>query len=137
MLDKGIFVSPDSATLFSQFGADFAAYFEGKGVNLERLAGAEVLTINGLPAYAYIDEIARNVSGEYLSHGVRVNSVFSSYQISGTFLSRRLGDLAGSSLLTQRSLTFTLIPKDSTSPETVGVPFVSSFVGNSFTDGPS
>lgn len=39
--------------------------------------------------------IAGTVSGNYLEHGVRINSVFTSYRISGTSFSQRLGNLAG------------------------------------------
>ena len=50
-----------------------------------------------MDAYAYADLIASTESGNYLDHGVRVNSVFSSYRISDTDFSQRFGDIAGPS----------------------------------------
>ncbi|KAH9077636.1 hypothetical protein EDB83DRAFT_2514350 [Lactarius deliciosus] len=119
ILDKGVFITPDAK------------------FNWQRLAGAKVLTIGGLPASVYIDNIARTVSGNYLDHNIRVNSVVSSYRIVNTDFSQRLGDLAGPLFLTQTSLKFLLIPVNSTIPEVVDVPFVSDFIGAPFTDGPS
>ncbi len=98
-----------------------------------------MIEIDGLPALQYIDKIAQTVSGNFLDHNIRVNSVVSSYRIAGSDWSQRLGDLASELFPTQTSLKFKLIPKGSTSgnPETVDVPFVARFIGNSFTDGPS
>jgi hypothetical protein len=87
--------------------------------------------------YAYVDLIARTVSGNYLDHGVRVNSVFTSYRISGTTFSQRLGDLAGPLDVTHTSLKFKLIAVNSTKIETMNIPFLSSFIGVPFTDSTS
>ncbi|KAH8990805.1 hypothetical protein EDB92DRAFT_2114806 [Lactarius akahatsu] len=137
ILDKGIFITPDAVEFLNQLGPGFIAFFAAKKFNWQRLAGAKVLTIGGLPASVYIDNIARTVSGNYLDHNVRVNSVVSSYRIVNTDFSQRLGDLAGPLFLTQTSLKFSLIPVNSTTPEVVDVPFVSDFIGAPFTDGPS
>ncbi|KAH8986936.1 hypothetical protein EDB86DRAFT_2206928 [Lactarius hatsudake] len=137
ILDKGIFIAPDAVEFLNQLGPNFTAFFAAKQFNWQRLAGAKVLTIGGLPASVYIDNIARNVSGNYLDHNVRVNSVVSSYRIVNTDFSQRLGDLAGPLFLTQTSLKFSLIPVNSTISEVVDVPFVSDFIGVPFTDGPS
>lgn len=48
--------------------------------------------------------------------------------------SQRFGDLAGPGLPTLRGLTYTLIVANGTKPEKVFVPYVSNFVGASFTD---
>ena len=96
-----------------------------------------MLTIGGLPASDYIDEIARTVSGNFLDHNIRVNSVVSSYWFPNITISQRLGDLASQSFLTQTILNFSLVPINSTVPEFVDVPFVASFIGTPFTDGPS
>lgn len=90
-----------------------------------------------MPAFDYIDKIASTVSGNYLDHEVRVNSVVSSYRIANNAFSQRVGDLAGPSFISQTSLTFQLIPVNSTRVETVTVPFVANFIGTAFTDGPS
>ncbi|KAI9513403.1 hypothetical protein F5148DRAFT_3736 [Russula earlei] len=139
LLDEGVFIAPDSDSLFDQFGSNFTDYFAAKGLDWRRLAGAKVLEIGGMPACDYIDSVARTASGNYLDHNVRVNSVLSSYQLPNGNLSQRLGDLASSLVLRQTSLKFSLIPVDSPSgnPECIDVPFVAFFGGNPFDDGPS
>jgi hypothetical protein len=138
-LDEGVFIAPNSDVLFDQLGSGFADYYRAKGFDWKRLAGARVLRIGGYSARDYIDKIARRESGNFLDHNVRVNSVVSSYQISNASLSQRLGDLATSLVLRRTSLLFTLIPASSTTglPEKVNVPFVASFIGQPFDDGPS
>ena len=97
-----------------------------------------MLNINGLDAYDYVDRIASNTSGNYLDHGVRVNSVFSSYRIDTTDnFSQRVGDLAGPPFPDPLSVTFTLILVNSTEPETVTIPYLASFIGVPFTDSAS
>ena len=137
ILDNGIFIAPHSVEFLSQFGPNFTDFFAAKNFNWQRLAGARVLTIGGLPASDYINKIARTVSGNFLDHNVRVNSVVSSYWIPNTTISQRVGDLAGPFFLTQKSLNFTLIPVYSTIPEFVDVPFVAALIGTPFTDGRS
>ena len=134
ILDNGIFIAPDSVEFLNQFGSNFTDFFAAKKFNWERLAGARVLTIDGLPASDYIDEIARVVSGNYLDHNLRVNSVVSSYRIVDRNFSQRLGDLAARLFLTQTNLEFSLVPVNSTAPEVVDVPFVAYFLGTAFTD---
>ena len=137
ILDHGIFIVPDSVQLLDQLGPNFTGYLAAKKFNWKRLAGARVLTIGGLPAFDYIDKIARTVSGNFLDHNIRVNSVVSSYRIVNTTFSQRVGDLAGAIFLTQTSLKFSVIPVNSTIHETVDVPFVANLIGKPFTDGPS
>ncbi len=102
-----------------------------KGFDWKRLAGAKVINIGGRPALQYIDD--------FLDHNVRVNSVVSSYWISNTSFSQRIGDLAGPLFLKQTSLEFLLIPANASldTPELVDVPFVATFIGKNFTDGRS
>src|SRR5579863_3036682 len=89
LLDTGVFIAPDNDVLFDGFGQDFADYFNNKGFDWKRLAGAEVLEIDGLSVLDYIDYVARTLSGNFLDHNVRVNSVVSSYQLpSGNFSQR-------------------------------------------------
>ncbi|KAJ7756929.1 hypothetical protein B0H16DRAFT_1537435 [Mycena metata] len=102
-----------------------------------RLAGAKVISIEGQDPYSYVDFIAKTVSGNYLDHGVRVNSVFSSYRLSSADYSQRFGDLAGPSGVAQTSLTFQVIVAHSTKVETVTLPYIASYLGANFTDGPS
>ena len=137
LLDTGVFIAPNSDVLFGS--GDIADYFNDKGFDWKRLAGAEVLEIGGLPVLDYIDYVARTASGGFLDHNIRVNSVVSSYQLPDGSFSQRLGDLASAIVLTQTSLTFSLIPVDSTSgtPESIDIPFVAAFFGQPFVDGQS
>jgi hypothetical protein len=139
LLDNGVFIAPDSVELLNNIGPGFTNFLAGKGFDWKRLAGAEVIEISGLPVLDYIDAIAETVSGSYLDHNVRVNSVVSSYRIVGSEYSQRFGDHASELFLKQTSLDMLLIPKGSASgaPEMVNVPFVAEFVGNNFADGSS
>jgi hypothetical protein len=141
LLDDGVFIAPDTDVLFDQLGSDFANYFEEKGFDWKRLAGAKVLEIGEIPALDYIDQVAHTTSGAYLDHNIRVNSVISSYQLPNGSLpiSQSLGDLATNGFIRQTSLKFSLIPVDSPSgsPECIDVPFVASLNADTFTDGPS
>ena len=139
LLDTGVFIAPDSDVLFDAFGQAFGDYFNNKSFDWKRLAGAEVKEIGGLSVLDYIDYVARTASGTFLDHNIRVNSVVSSYEMPfGNFL-QRLGDLASSPVLTQTSLTFSLIPVNSTSgtPESIDIPFVAGSVGQTFVDSQS
>lgn len=93
-----------------------------------------MLSIEGMAPFDYVDFIADTVSGNYLDHNVRVNSVFSSYRIVDTDFSQRVGDLAGPPMPTLDNLTFSLIVVNGTEPETVTVPYLADFVGAPFTD---
>jgi len=75
LLDTGIYIAPDIATLFEPSGPNFTAFYEKKGFNWKRLAGARVRKIGGVPAWEYIDYISDNVVGIFLDHNVRMNSV--------------------------------------------------------------
>ncbi|KAK7683463.1 hypothetical protein QCA50_013296 [Cerrena zonata] len=131
---QSIFVAPDSAEFVSLLGTSYTSYFDGIGFDFKRLAGAKVLSIEGQDPYVYADYIAKTASGNYLDHGIRVNSVFSSYRISGGDFSQRFGDLAGPSFPDKDSLTMSLLLVNSTTPETVKVPYLASYVGADFTD---
>jgi hypothetical protein len=131
-------VAPDAVELLEQLGTGFTSFFDSIHFDWRRLAGAKVLRINGLDAYDYVDRIASNTSGNYLDHGVRVNSVFSSYRIDSTnAFSQRIGDLAGPPFPDLESVTFTLIPVNSTHQETITVPYLASYLGQPFTDSAS
>jgi hypothetical protein len=134
---SNVYIAPDSVELINLLGTSFTSFFTQLGFDWQRLAGAKVLEIEGMDAYAYVDLIAKTVSGNYLDHGVRVNSVFTSYRISGTAFSQRIGDLAGPTDVTRTSLTFKLIPVGSTKVETVAVPYLASYGGGPFTDSAS
>ncbi|EKM57181.1 uncharacterized protein PHACADRAFT_160711 [Phanerochaete carnosa HHB-10118-sp] len=131
---QNVFVAPDSVEFVSLLGDEFTGFFDQIGFDWKRLAGARVLEIDGMDAYAYADLIASTETGNYLDHGVRVNSVFSSYRISDTDFSQRFGDIAGPAFPDRDSLTMTLIPVGSTQAETVTVPYLADYLGANFTD---
>ena len=131
---QSIYVAPDSVEFVNLLGSDYTSYFDGIGFDFRRLAGAKVVSIEGQDPYAYADYIAKTASGNYLDHGIRVNSVFSSYRISGGDFSQRFGDLAGPSFPDKDFLTMSLILANATEPETVQIPYLASYVGLPFTD---
>lgn len=134
---QGVFIAPDSVSFLSLLGPAFTSFFAPNGTapfNWQRLAGARVLQINAQDPLAYIDRIARTVSGNYLDHGVRVNSVLTSYRISGTDFSQRLGDFAGPISVEAREVRMRVIVAGEESPEDVAVPFVASYTGAPFVD---
>ena len=131
---QNVFVAPDSVELISLLGSNFTSFFDEIHFDWKRLAGAKVLEIEGMDAYAYAQHIAETQSGNYLDLGVRINSAFSSYRISGTDFSQRFGDISGPQFPTQNTLTMKLIPVNSTRVETVAVPFLASYLGLPFTN---
>ncbi|KAG6827294.1 hypothetical protein H0H92_012459 [Tricholoma furcatifolium] len=132
--EQGVYVAFDARDVISQLPPAYESYFDGLGFDWKRLQGARILQIEGQDPYDYVDTIARTVSGNYLDHGIRVNSVFTSYRISGTAFSQRLGDLAGPIDVSKTSLTFKLVPVNSTVEETVKVPYLAAYTGAPFTD---
>jgi hypothetical protein len=96
-----------------------------------------VLSIAGQNPYDYVDNIASTISGNYLDHGVRVNSVFTSYRISNNTLSQRVGDLAGPPLPELDSLEMEVIVVGSKKSEKVTIPYLMDYLGLPFKDGES
>jgi hypothetical protein len=134
-LDKAaIFVAPDATEFLLQLGPEFTQHLAAIPFNFTRLAGARVLAIGNEDPYSFVDKIASTVSGNFLDHNVRVNSVFSSYRIAENAFGQRLGDAAARRLLGDDSLTMTLILTGASEPETIDIPFVARFAGNPFTD---
>ena len=86
-----------------------------------------------MDAYAYADLIASTNSSNYLDHGVRVNSVFSGYKYSDTFM-QKFGDIANPALPELETLTMKLIPVNASDAETVTIPFLATFTGQPFID---
>ncbi|KAI0763881.1 hypothetical protein BC629DRAFT_967496 [Irpex lacteus] len=137
---QSVFIAPDSTSLIPLIGSAFTSFFSSTGpspFNWQRLAGARVLSINGLDPFAYADLIADTESGNFLDHGVRVNSAFGSYRISGTDFSQRFGDISGPAFPDRDSLTLQVIPANGTKAETVVVPYTANYLGAPFTDSAS
>ncbi|KAF7329787.1 TSPc domain-containing protein [Mycena kentingensis (nom. inval.)] len=131
---QGVYVVPDLVDFVSLLGT---AYTDLITIDWQRLAGAKILSINDQNPYDYIDFVAKTVSGNYLDHGIRVNSVFSSYRLVGADYSQRFGDFAGPTGVAQNSVKLQVVVSGSKKPETVVVPYIANFVGAPFTDGAS
>lgn len=134
---EDVYVVPDLVEFISLLGTNYTGYFDSIGFDWARLAGARVVSIEGVPAYSYVDHLADTVSGNYLDHGVRVNSVFSSYRINTGNYSQRLGDLAGPAFPDLDNLTMEVVLANGTESETVVIPYLASYVGKPFTDAAS
>ncbi|QRV84940.1 peptidase family S41 protein [Ceratobasidium sp. AG-Ba] len=135
---QDIYVAPDAAEFIALLGSNYTSYYEAQGFDYKRYAGAKVLTIDGISAWGYVNNIATTYSGEYIEHNIRVNSVFTNYRISNGAWSQRLGDFAGPIFPEKDSVTLSLIPVNSTKPETVKVDYRATYLGTgSFKDGPS
>ncbi|KAH9968140.1 hypothetical protein BC827DRAFT_1122317 [Russula dissimulans] len=131
---EDVYIAPDAVEFISQVPGSFADYYKSIGLDLQRLAGARVLRIEGMDRYEYVDWVADRVTGTYLDHGVRVNSVFTGYRLSGSSFSQRFGDLAGRIFDPIENVTIELCPVGATQTETVTVPFLDVFMGNNFSD---
>ncbi|KAG8716773.1 hypothetical protein FRC08_008828 [Ceratobasidium sp. 394] len=136
---QDIYIAPDAVEFISLLGSNYTSYYDHKGFNWKKYAGAKVLAIEGLPAWAYVNLIATTQSANWVDHNIRVNSVLSSYRVvtTGTW-SQRLGDLAGSPFPDKDSLKMTVIRATAgAKPETVTFDYRSNYLGAPFTDGPS
>ncbi|KAH9048887.1 hypothetical protein EDB84DRAFT_1585859 [Lactarius hengduanensis] len=131
---EGVYIASDAPDFISLVPSGFTSYYESINFDWKRLAGARVLQIEGLDPYDYVDSVADTVTGNYLDHGVRVNSVFTGYRLSGSSFSQKFGDLAGRVFNPINNLTFSLVPVGATQAEIVTVPFLDVFTGNSFSD---
>ena len=131
---EGVYIASDTVEFISLLPPGFTSYYQSISFDWERLAGAQVLQIEFMDPYDYVDFVADTVTGTYLDHGVRVNSVFTSYRLSGSSFSQKFGDAAGRVFNPIENLTFTLVPVGATEAENVTVPFLDVFTGNSFSD---
>jgi hypothetical protein len=131
---ESVYIAPDAVDFVSLVPRGFSSFYGSIGFDWQRLAGAQVLQIEGMDPYDYVDLVADTVTGNYLDHGVRVNSVFTGYRLVGSSFSQRFGDLAGRVFNPIANLTFQLIPIGATQPENVTVPFMHVFTGTNFSD---
>jgi len=137
---QAIHVVPDVVELVALLGPDYASLLNtlSPGFNLTRLAGARVISIEGLAAYDYVDKIASTEVGGFLDHGIRFNGALSYYRISGGEWAQRWGAVAGPVSVFRDSLKVTLVPVGEAKPLTLKIPYIAVYAGwNSFTDGPS
>ncbi|CAE6450254.1 unnamed protein product [Rhizoctonia solani] len=138
---QDIYIAPDAVEFISLLGSNFTSYYDKKGFNWKRYAGAKVVTIEGLPAWAYVNLIATTQSGNWVDHNIRVNSVLSSYRVTSNAWAQRLGDIAGSLFPDKDSLTMTVIPASAGAKAEVvkasSFEYRSNYLGAPFVDGPS
>ncbi|EUC56044.1 peptidase S41 family protein [Rhizoctonia solani AG-3 Rhs1AP] len=132
-----IYIAPNAVEFLSLLGTNYTSYYDTKGFNWKKYAGAKVLTIDGLPAWTYVNGIATSYSGRFIDHNIRVNSVFTSYLISGGVWSQRPGDVGGPSFPDKDSLTLSLIAVNSTKAETIKFEYRANYLGTPFTNGRS
>ncbi|TFY77739.1 hypothetical protein EWM64_g6268, partial [Hericium alpestre] len=131
---ESVYIAPDMVAFVELIPEGFSEFLQSVEVDWQRLAGARVLQIEGMDPYDYADHIADTVTGNYLDHNVRINSVWTGYRLSGSSFSQKFGDIAGQLFSSRENVTFALLPVNSTEQETVTVPYVATFMGNSFTD---
>ncbi|CAE6411508.1 unnamed protein product [Rhizoctonia solani] len=131
---QDIYIAPNAAEVISLLGTNYTSYFDAKGFNWKKYAGAKVLTIDGIPAWTYVNGVATNQSGYYIDHNIRVNTVFTNYQLNDGVWSQRLGDLGGPLFPDRDRLTLSLIAVNSTSSEIVNFEYRANYLGASFTD---
>ncbi|KAI0317981.1 hypothetical protein OF83DRAFT_1057662 [Amylostereum chailletii] len=134
---ENIYIVPDAVDFVSLIPPGFTSFYDSIGLDWRRLAGAKVLQIEGMDPYDYVDTIADTFSGNFLDHGVRINSVYSGYRLQGSSFSQKFGDFAGQLFSTTDNVTFVLIPANATTEETVTVPYLMVFMGDGFTDSES
>lgn len=134
---ENIYIIPELVDFVSSLSPDLVDYLAEIGFAWQRLAGAKVLAINGKSAYSYVDTVARESTGNFLDHGIRVNSVFWSYKRFTSSFGQRFGGLASANLPTLRGLEFKVLLANATKPEVVFVPYVASRIGAAFTDSAS
>ncbi|KAH8823655.1 hypothetical protein DL96DRAFT_1670690 [Flagelloscypha sp. PMI_526] len=131
---ESLFIAPDLNDLVPQIGTEFISYLSSLNFDYTRLAGARIISIEGLPAYDYVDKIAREESGNFLDHGIRVNSVYTSYRIVHGDYSQRLGDLAGPPGVERDSLKMTVVLEGSDQPEEIDIPYAGHYAAAPFTN---
>ncbi|ELU42825.1 peptidase family s41 domain-containing protein [Rhizoctonia solani AG-1 IA] len=148
---QDIYIAPDTVEFISLLGSNFTSYYDQKGFNWKKYAGAKVRIIRfrsllDLMTPHRIDfdhrrassmGVATTQSGNWVDHNIRVNSVLSSYRVTSNAWAQRLGDIAGSLFPDKDSLTMTVIPVGGTKPEIVKFDYRSNYLGAPFVDGPS
>lgn len=94
-----------------------------------------MLEIDGLDPWVSVEAIAASI-GTWQGRSSRQNSFFSSYTLDGTGWSYRMGDFALRSLPpTTDYVNLTVLAINSTTPETIMVPFISQIATWPFTSG--
>ena len=129
-----VYIAPDAAELVAGLGTNLTDLYDKSGFDWKSLAGAKVVDVEGKDVYEYIENLATTQAGTYLDHGIRVNSVFTSYRIIGSAWSQRFGLFASREFPDLDSLTIKIIPAGSKKAKDVKVPFYAAYDGQSFVD---
>lgn len=101
-----IYIVPDVARFVNTTG--FNLIYADAGINVAGLAGAQVLSIEGKPAWDYIEQDKLPVTGVYLDKQQRLNSVFASYAADGGVWGRVPGRFTSTRDWTKNNLTMTV-----------------------------
>lgn len=105
------------------YEAGFAQIYERNGLNTSALAGAQVLSIDGMNAWDYLDGPASKRIGSYQDPAQRFNALLASYSASEGAFGRIAGGFTSTPNLTQSSIT--MIVKPVQGPQTnVVVPWI-------------
>ncbi|CAG8720732.1 15618_t:CDS:2, partial [Acaulospora colombiana] len=133
--NQTIFIAPEAFEVASKEFAPFLDQWQGlAGFNFTKYSSAQVIAIDGLDPWIAVEENAK-VIGSWQGRSQRENSFFSSYIRGGTGWTYRMGDFAARSLPpSNNTLSLTVIPANSTEPETINVPFISRITVPHFTD---
>ncbi|KAJ9106882.1 hypothetical protein QFC19_003012 [Naganishia cerealis] len=134
---EAIYVVPDADAFFDSFlNGSFSQYYKDRGFDIKRYAGAKVISIEGMDPYAYVRQIASNYTGDFLDDGIRQSMVYSSYRYVGGRWGQRIGDFAGPTVPTypKYEIEVVLLPRGANASETLTVPYVSTLIGEDFTD---
>lgn len=125
--DVQIRILPEASILLTGLGSNFVKRYN---YDFEQYDGALVNAIDGQSANEYVDFIARTVVGTYLDHGVRTNSVFSSYRLlPESQWDQKLGDFAAPVGVAKDGVNMTITRINATTSETIYVPYQAFFLG--------
>lgn len=123
-----IFVVPDVANFVSDAG--FTTLYSNAGIDVAGLAGAQVVSIEGKPAWDYLEQDKLPVTGVYTDRQQRLNSVFASYQSEGGRWSRIPGRFTSTRDWSKNNLTMTVQTAAGATREIV-IPWVVRWNGRS------
>ncbi|KAL0069618.1 hypothetical protein AAF712_003276 [Marasmius tenuissimus] len=132
---QGIYVDPQAYKVFTHdfFGGQPEIWQRALGddISLESLSGAKVIAIDNDDPWKAVDATAAK-AGSYQSFATRQNSFFGSFVISASTWNYVPGLFAQTSLPLKDSVTLTIQRINSTSSETITLPFRSRFHENAF-----
>ncbi|PVF94674.1 hypothetical protein CPB86DRAFT_800281 [Serendipita vermifera] len=133
--NQTVYIAPEAFEVTSKEFAPFLDQWQSlAGFNFTKYSAAQVIAIDGSDPWVSVEENAK-IIGSWQGRSQRENSFFSSYIRGGAGWTYRMGDFAARSLPPANdSVSLTVIPADSTEPETINVPFISRITVPPFAD---